>query len=265
MKNILFLLPFVALFACTERIDLELNEGDNQKLVVDAWITNQMDRQYVRLTLTTSYYYNQTAPAAREATVLLSDEDQTYTLTEREPGFYYLPNEFETKIGHQYTLDITYKGVDYTASTMLNRVAEIDSVGYYLDEPEENIYAITLYAQEPVGQGDHYFFKNYKKGTTTADTLRNTDFASDEVVDGNYIGGADIGYEEYAIGDTVIVEMFSISQGAFDYLLAIMLETEYRGGPFDTPPANVPTNISGDAKGYFIMSMVSDGWTIIEE
>ncbi|MEO1516089.1 MAG: DUF4249 domain-containing protein [Bacteroidota bacterium] len=265
MKKILYLLPLLALLACTERIDLELNEGDNQKLVVDAWITDQPKEQFVRLTLTTSYYYNQAAPPASEASVQLSDEETTYILTEREKGYYYLPGDFRTKIGQLYTLDISYGGKSYTATSLLRPISPIDSVGYYLDDPEENLYAITLYAQEPAGEGDNYFFKNYKRGTTTADTLRNAEIANDEVVDGNYIGGADIGYETYAVGDTVDVEMYSIQREAFDYFLAILLETEFRGGPFDTPPANVPTNISGDAKGFFIMSAVSSDWLVIEE
>ena len=58
--------------------------------------------------------------------------------------------------------------------------------------------------------------------------------------------------------------MLSISKEAYDYFEAIMLETEYRGGPFDTPPADVPDNISGDAKGFFIASSVARAYMIIE-
>ena len=67
----------VMLSACTERIDLELNEDENQRLVVEGWFTNQMKEHEVRLTLTESYLYNQPTPKAEGAAVTITDEDNS--------------------------------------------------------------------------------------------------------------------------------------------------------------------------------------------
>jgi hypothetical protein len=52
--------------------------------------------------------------------------------------------------------------------------------------------------------------------------------------------------------------MYALSEEAHDYLLAITDQTEYRGGLFDTPPANVPTNIRGGGFGFFITAAVAE-------
>lgn len=264
MKNIFaFILLMVTFSACTEDIDLELNEGDNQKLVVDAWITDEPGPHEVRLSLSTSYFFNQEAPKVTDATVEISDGTSSITLSPGEPGIYLTPVDFEGKVGTTYELTINYNGNEYTAQATLNRVPEIEALESEYDDLEEE-YMILLYTQEPPGEGDHYLFKNYKKGTTMADTLANVGFASDQFADGSYIGGVEVGYGDYEVGDTILFEMHSISEEAFDYFIAVMLETEWRGGIFDTPPANIPSNLSNGALGFFNASAVRKSELIIE-
>ena len=43
-----------------------------------------------------------------------------------------------------------------------------------------------------------------------------------------------------------------------------MLETEWRGGLFDSPPANVPSNVSNGALGYFGAAGRSEYTIVIE-
>ena len=63
--------------ACTEGIDIDLNEGENNRLVVAGEITNEPGPYSVRLTRSTSYFYNQPAPAELGAKVTISDGVQT--------------------------------------------------------------------------------------------------------------------------------------------------------------------------------------------
>jgi len=71
-------------------------------------------------------------------------------------------------------------------------------------------------------------------------------------VDGQYFEEAVLG-GSFVIGDTAVVEMHSIGIETSRFLQDIENEI-YRGSPFDPPPANVRTNITGGAVGYFIMS-----------
>lgn len=275
MKNIinLFIL-FLLATACTEVIPLELNEGDNEKLVVDAWITQEAATSKVQLSLSTSYFHNEKAPAVTDAKVEIADATQTYVLTHLREGNYQLPADFKGTEGMTYELKIEHKSQTFTATATMNRVPEIDEVDYEFDGSDVSefddgttriSYDILLFTQEPEGEGDFYLFKTFKNGDLMEEKLEDAEFVEDELVDGNYIDGASIGYGEYAIGDTVTVEMWSISEEAYDFFTAVSLETVWRGGIFDTPPANTPTNIKGGALGFFNASAISSGAVVIEE
>jgi len=52
---------------------------------------------------------------------------------------------------------------------------------------------------------------------------------------------------------------------AWDVFWAVFNETEFNGGLFDAPPANVPTNVSNGAIGYFGAAAVTEIEAIVEE
>lgn len=174
-----------------------------------------------------------------------------------------MPAHYKGEVGQTYELKITHNDKAYTATATMNRVAPVDEVGYFYNSEYEE-YDILVYAQELAGEGDAYLFKTFKNGTLMADTLANTSFVEDEFVDGNYIDGVALGYGDFEVGDTITVESWSIADEAYDFFTAISLETAWRGGIFDTPPANTPTNMEGGALGFFNVSAVERNFTVIE-
>lgn len=80
-------------------------------------------------------------------------------------------------------------------------------------------------------------------------------FASDEFINGNYIRDLSTHFiaEDEMIGDSmkVTLEMQSITAEYYEYLTGLLLETVWKGTPWDGPPANVPGNISNGARGFF--------------
>ena len=265
MKKYLFFLAAIALFAssCTERIDLDLNNQEFQRVVVDGWFTNQAKAHEVKITLTSDYFVNEAAPAARGATVSITDGVNTFQLTEEEPGIYRTEPTVAGEIGKTYTLNVEYEGESYTASHLLDTVSAIDSVDSkiavdeFTGEIEEDYRALFLFTQELPGLGNHYMWRIWKNGELQTDTLREVQFVQDDLVDGNYIYNWEFEWLEADQGDVVYVEQHAISEEIFDGFLAVMLETDWRGGIFDSPPANVSTNMSGGALGFFVASGVS--------
>ena len=72
MKNLALILPALALLfasGCTKRIELDLNNEEFQRVVVDGWFTNQTKAHEVKLTLTSDYFKNEAAEAATGAQV----------------------------------------------------------------------------------------------------------------------------------------------------------------------------------------------------
>ncbi|MCB0762396.1 MAG: DUF4249 domain-containing protein [Flavobacteriales bacterium] len=274
-RLIAFSFALVALQSCTERIDIELNDDNTQRLVVEGWISDQERRHEVELSLTTSYFYEQEAPRATGAVVTISNEEESWTLTEDEPGIYRTPL-IAPPAAQWYTLEVQYQGETYTATSWMRPVAPIDSLYVRNFDPYEEYgipddpyYSVRLWTQELAGQGDAYMWKTFVNNDPVRDTLRELSFVTDGLYDGVYVADIEIDYldieTEAQIGDTVFVEQWNIGTEAYDIFVGIMNETAWNGGLFDSPPANVQTNMSNGALGYFGAAGLSVKQTIITE
>jgi len=274
--NLLLVLFVFILSACTEPIDIELNDEDNQRLVVEGWVTNYPGKQEVKLTLTTSYFYNQPAPKATGALVEVSDGESTWNFNEVSPGIYRPEPDFLGEFEKTYTLSVDYAGQLYTASSFLRPVSEIDSMAFkYIDPLEEwgvdevPWWDIQIWTQELPGLGDHYMWKTFVNGVALRDSLAEISFVDDELYDGNYVAGVGVDYvdqgTEANAGDTIHLEQWNIGTEAYDIFIGILNETAWNGGLFDAPPANVKTNMSNGALGYFGAAGISEKTAVIPQ
>lgn len=272
-KYIIVIVAAVSLASCTERIDLDLNSDENQRLVVDALFTDEEKQHEVILTLTSSYFDNEPPPVATGAVVTISsDAGEVFTLTEVKPGYYLTNPNVKGEVGRTYTLRIDYNGETYNSVTTMKRVPPIDTITQVESEDdlnsngdEDDDFYVALSAQEPAGIGDYYMWEAIVNGVKVTDTLGRLLFVDDGLWDGQYV--EDIALESFGVtfGDTVDVYMMSISKAMNDFLVAANLETNWRGGIFDGPPANLPSMISNGAIGFFSASAVSPKRIIIKK
>ncbi|MBN1253155.1 MAG: DUF4249 domain-containing protein [Bacteroidales bacterium] len=251
--------------SCTEVIDLELNTSENNKLVVEGSITTEQKSHTVKLSRTTDYFSNQATPKELGAKLSISDDENIFYLTDDDnDGIYITDENVKGQAGKTYRLDIELEnGEKYFAESFLKPIFPMDSLKYEYkksDFPfdENYYYSIYLYVQEPPSIGDYYQWELYINGIHDSDTLRNKTIVSDEMVNGVYISK----WPVYVIPDYKIlndtnmvkIQMLSISKEAYDFELALILETDYSGSNFSGPPANIPTNISNGALGFFSAS-----------
>lgn len=268
LRHILPVCVVLAAFSCTKRIELELNDDNNRRLVVDAWFTSINKQHEVRLTETTSYYATEEAPKVSGAVVKITGPDVNETLIEEAPGVYRTSSIAGT-IGNTYTLTIEHDGETYEASGFMRDCAPIDAVTVEFEEVEEEEevdvdgwYVVYINTQELPGLGDDYMWFTYINGEPLRDTLSEIFFVTDQFYDGIYIEEADIEYlespGEASAGDVLRIEQLNIGRAGFEVLNGIMNETQWNGGLFDAPPANVATNISGGALGFFGVAGAQD-------
>ena len=277
MKKLTYIIAVLSIFtfySCEEKIDFDLNNQENSRLVVEGSITDQAKAHVVKLTRTTSYYENQPAPKETGATVTISDGTSTHTLTETSAGVYETAPTYKGEIGKSYTLEITTKDNDsYSATSTIYSVAPIDTIGAIYEEGYHEGgayyhggYTLMHFGPEPAGIGNNYMWLVDLNGKSLTKNVSEITFVTDEFVDGNYINGFEFHFIDELDADSILaledtlkltVEMHSISRGYYEFMLAIMLETDWRGGLFDGPPANIPSNISNGALGYFRASAVS--------
>ena len=275
MKNIIIIISviFIAI-SCTEEIDFDLNSDNNSRLVISGGITTDTIVHKILLTRTSSYYDTEKPAVESNADVSISDGTNTFVLTENSSqlGLYETDSTVFGEVGKTYKLKITTDdGEVYEASSELLRVAHIDSAGYIYREfntpnGKKIFYDLIFFAQEPVGLGDNYLFNIYIQDSIgnyilDNDTLRETPFDNDMMIDGLYIPGIRFyslrPHEIKKDSINIKIEMQSMTIDHFEYNMALMMETSYKGGPFDGPPANIPTNISNGALGYFRASASS--------
>jgi hypothetical protein len=269
----LFIFFLIVFTSCEDVVELELPDGEAQ-LVVDGWLTDQVGEKKVRLSTTTNYFNNSGNTFVAGAEVILYVENEPKdTLIEKTNGVY--TTDYVGQIGLSYHLYIrTATGEVYeSVPEMLHAVPVISAIYSTFKEEstfEDEGYYISIDTNEPLGLGNHYWWKQYVNGEYQNEPF-DLLFESDEFVDGNPILNFEVTINNpLELGDTYLIQQLSISEGAFDFLTALQTQTASVGSLFDSPPAALPGNIINQdpngkkALGYFGVSSVSEKRTIIE-
>jgi hypothetical protein len=280
------------LASCEDVINPNLREAD-PVLVIDAWINNKVEDQVVRLTLSQPYLSDEVPPGVSGATVTVTYDGGTLDFMEDsdEPGVYRWTTDEATseevfgETGRAYTLTVVVDGQTFEAVSKINRTVAIDSITFELDDSPfypENSYLAQFWAREPVGTGDTYWIRPYKNGIPLSkpseiNIAYDAGFSPGGSFDGitfippirevnpNDVDEDDMPLSPYVIGDSLYVEIHSITYESFTFLSQVIVQTDRPGGfgeLFSTPLANVSSNIvrtsSGPLKavGFFNVAAV---------
>ncbi len=266
-RHCIFLLLF--LFSCEDIItpDLPTNEPI---LVVDAWINNLEKDQVIKLSKSQNYLDSSSPVPVVGAEVIVYDENMNYFIfNETENGEYiWSPDSIFNNIGivgTKFYLDITYEGKNIYSQSQLNRTSVIDSVNFVRGQVPEGSFYAEFWSREEEGPGDAYWIKSYINGelqTGLQDIITCIDagassegaiidgipfippirravtkFDSDD--DGNFLS-------PFVKGDSLYVEIHSVSLEAFDFLNKTAIQINRPGGfseLFAVSLSNVPTNL----------------------
>jgi len=277
-KSYLISIAFLlAIASCTEKIDIDL-DNSYTRLVVEGAITTDTLAHTVKLSTTSSYYYNQPSPVVSGAQVSISDGALTFNLTEKEPGVYQTAQFVHGIPGKTYTLNINLASpvggyTEYTATSTLYPVASMDSIGllFHPDWTKNGIWEIKCYVLEPPTE-DYYRFLIFRNTELITDTLDEWLVTDDKFINGNYMNGISIGYLQQGspdqglrTGDKVTVEVNSIGKEYANFLWEAQAELFGSNPLFSGPPANVKGNISNGAVGYFAAYSANRAFTIAPE
>jgi len=246
------------LTGCEEIMNVDFSGDSTKNLVVEGTITTDTMPQKVILSYTGDYFSITDKAMATGAEVTITDGENVFPLEELSDGEYYTDSTVFGETGKTYTLQIKLPdGREYEASDYLQACGELDSIK---QSPNYNTYTsgygydVLLYAREPQPTGDYYLYLLYLQHELYSDTITEVSFANDEFVNGNYVSD----FAVYRIreididsANAVTLEMHSISKEYCAFLSALMVETVWRGSPWDGPPADLPGNVSNGATGFF--------------
>ncbi len=265
MRNhiIILFLSLSLLWGCTEKIDLKL-DSSYTRLVVEGAVSTDTVPQQVKLTMTTSYFYNEPAPVVSGATVTISDGSATWQLTEQKPGIYQTAPDVFGLPNHTYKLLILLKepingNAAFEASSVLRPIVKADSIRlkYHPDWGKEGFYEVQCYVLDPPTT-DFYMFDIYRNNVLITDTINKKTVVDDQLYNGNYTNGIGVGFlnqartdERVKPGDIITLKVAGITADYFKFIQAVQTEVGGQNPLFSGPPANVPGNVNNGAVGFF--------------
>lgn len=282
--------------ACEDEVQLNLDDAP-PVLVIDAWINNKPVDQRIVLTRSQPYFDNGMPQGVSGAMVVVADDlGNTFTFSEQAPGEYVWPFEGTPlgEVGRTFSLEITTEGNVYQAASTMKRVPEVDSVVFTFREEEdafrEQGYYGEFVATDLPGAGDTYWIKAFKNDTLLLrpfeiNIAADAGFSSGGIIDGvvfiqpiqdavNPLNDDLDAIIPYVPGDSLYVEIHSITVGAFNFLGQLAIQTQRDGGfdeIFAEPLENLPTNInriSGPSEepvvGFFSVSAVASNGRKLE-
>lgn len=262
--------------SCEDIIEVEVDDQNSDLYAVEAKITTN-DQPTVFLSKGLPVTVDEAFKGISGAVVTIKDDVQpsNEVILVEDPdssGLYIVPawTEYKGFTGREYTLTIEVDGVSLEARDYLYPVEPIDSIQVRPSSFGENEFlAVTIFSQETPGVGNHYKWDIYINDTLLGDA-ESMFFASDELVDGNYVDDLEIFIDYYDDNqdierklnylDTVVVYQNSISEYAYNFYFQ-MQQQSFGGGLFSVPPANVKSNFTSsngkDVLGMFTAQDVS--------
>ncbi len=263
----LLLIVFPIMQSCTEPIEIEL-DNSYARLIVYGEISTDTTVHKIRLNRSADYFYNLPAEGVSGAIIRISDGVQEITLSESvtEPGSYQTESNYYGVPGRSYSLtinnvDINRDGTSetYSASSELPFMAAPDSIKLnYANYPFFTGSEILLFAKDPAETEDFYAFKVVKNGIQQTDSLPEIFVQNDLLFNGNYTNGVSVQFldddkpgEKVSPGDTIVFEMYGITAGYYNFIVQAQTELFGSNPLFSGPPANITTNLTNGALGFF--------------
>ncbi|MEI6767048.1 MAG: DUF4249 family protein [Bacteroidota bacterium] len=264
MRKILFIAVILIIAGCEKQTTWDLQQEPLKLVVVDAILTDEVKTQTVKLTKTVSQLNENPLPLSG-ATVRLSDGDSSFILTEKPvgSGLYCTKKNFAATSAKTYSLLISADDGIYTAKAKMiqgsafaplrysknknNQLYHIDWIANTYNAEKSAMFEIIIdWSKLPAYSGTDSSLCTAKLFYYTLTTLDVSEIFAPELEKISFPAGSIISESRY-----------SLSPDFETYLRAMLSETNWRGGLFDSAPASVPTNLSEGATGFFAACAVT--------
>jgi len=293
MKKIFILLIAFAFFSCENIIYPEL-EPSLEQYVVDAWLNDLPGSQKIFLSKSNNYFMSELPKLLSGAEVYLTDEDgNRYDFEETEGGYVWGDSSSTSflQVGTSYQLNVSIDGIRFSGTSEMNPVPPVDSITFKYQEKDfstaEDYYLAEVVATDLAGVGNTYWIKAWKNEVylnkaSEINIAYDAGFSAGGNIDGQVFiqpiqelinpfdtdeAGEALIEPPYSIGDTIYVEIHSISESAFYFLNEVKIQTVRSGGfgaLFAQPFSNVSTNLINEdvnsaihPVGFFNVSAIS--------
>lgn len=254
------------LSSCEEKTDWPLQATEADVIIVDGIITNEYQNQLITITKPVEELNEEPKPVIG-AQVSVFDGVEYHPFLEYPVGSgKYYSEPAAAGVNRVYKLEIRYQDKYYHAEagmvpasyfSPLEYIELEDSTGFYEISTEPEIYDSDDPCMWEVWVFWHFLPEYEDKPIDSCFvrllgyTLPSIDVA--EIFKPEKVDVA------FPYGSVIIQKKYSLTDEHAEFVRTLLSETEWRGGLFDVMPANVSTNLSEGALGYFgVCSVLAD-------
>ena len=265
-SNIYLLLLFPLLFSCEEFAGWRLKPQKDNRLVVEAILTNEPITQEIKLSQTYTIANGQ-APPITDARVEVEANGIVYGFEAdtANPGTYKSSDAFAVVDHLPYTLSIEWEEMIYTASSELSRVSPMPEIGFRLDSATGNFGLVGL--DQIFNPNQQAMYEVWIDWSHLQDSIPNQALVYYYTFSFVHVNELIRPARERILfppGSQVIVKKYGLNDDFADFLRAMLIETDWSGNLYFVASGDLPGNISNEALGFFTTcAVVSD--TLIAE
>lgn len=264
-KVILSVFLLLSLISCVKKTDWPIQGDTPGFIVVDGILTDEPKKQVIRITYPASGLNDIPVPV-NGANVVINNQDSTYQLQE-EPvgsGLYQTKDNFSAVIGKNYTLLIFFKDKVYSAKASMSQGFVFNPLTYMKNDGD-NLFHISYVASAFNTQNpamwevllDWSKVPGYEHADSSACKKRML-FYTLPTLDVSEIFAPEVEKISFPVGTLITEKRYSLSPGHAAFIRTLLAETSWQGGLFCSAPANVLTNLSSGAIGYFGVCAVTE-------
>ena len=262
------LITFIAILlivSCEKETKWPLQGQQTHSVVVDGIITDELKTQSVKISQSFDTLNEIPSPVVG-AEVIVSGNGNVYQFHEKggSPGDYFSDSQFSGVAGQEYSLLITISNKVYSAKANMESGTDSFIFAKYERDSDSGQYHFYWVADPytPLNPAMYELLLDWSKvpGFTAADSVSTHArllYYSLPTLDVSEIFAPAMEKIKFPAGTLVTERRYSITSGYAAFLRAMLLETTWQGGYFTTASANVPTNLSAGAIGYFAVCAVT--------
>lgn len=273
-KLFIFLILLVLLASCEEENSWDLQSGNNDFIVVDGIITNELKAQTITLSKPVVHLNEKPVPVSG-AIIQVSTTQQVHTFSEdpANPGTYISDNAFMGIKNRTYSLLITLGNKVYSAKAVLAPavlITAIDNIRYQKNA-DDNLYHITKLptSYRPVKAAMYELLLDWSGApgfeSSNPDSCKSKlYYYTLPTLDVSEVFAPTLETVTFPKGTTITERKYALTDEHAAFIRALLLETTWTGGYFNTAAANVPTNLSEGALGFFGACGVTENVEVVK-
>ena len=263
MKTILnYIVMAFMLAGCEAETDWTLQTGNHNFIVVDGTITDEKKIQIIHLSNPVDNLNDIPAPVTN-ATVIVTLQDSVYNFHDLpgNPGTYISNTAFAGKKNKIHSLLITVGSNVYSAkASMAPGLPDklFPRLNFILDN-ETKLYHITKVYNNEFNPNRPAMFEilldwsqvpGYQQTDPEACKARLLYYVL-PTLDVSQVFAPDIEQVNFPPGTSIVEKRYSLTTEHAGFIRELLSETTWQGGLFNSAAANIPTNLSHGAVGYF--------------